>query len=153
MDKLDRMLRALPDEPAAETLGASISQAVLRRHRRRQSIRRAGAAVLATLGIWLLWPGILWMSSNELYVSGTSWLMGGLDFLNYESMDALSRLWNGALSAQGAIGSTLAVSVLLGAGLLCCSIFLAVDRASWSNVSRWQRRAGSSTILTSGLHP
>src|SRR5512143_2201687 len=124
MDELDRMLRALPEEPAPESLAASVSQAVRRRHRRRQMIRRAGAAILAIFGIWLLWPGIVWMSSTELYASGAPWLMGGLDYLNYESMDALTRLWNGALSAQGAIGSTLAVSILLGAVLLCASIFV-----------------------------
>jgi len=153
MDELDRMLRALPEEPVPESLAASVSQGVRRRHRRRQTIRRAAAAILAVLGIWLLWPGIVWMSSNELYASGAPWLMGGLDYLNYESMDALSRLWNGALSAQGAIGSTLGVSILLGAVLLCGSIFVAVDRASWPNVSRRERSARSSTILTSGLHP
>jgi hypothetical protein len=153
MDKLDRMLRALPSDAVPAELASRIGESVRRRHRRGQLARRAGASLLAVLGLWLVWPGIAWMSSTELFASGAPWLTGGLQYLNYESMDALGRLWNGAISAEGAISSTLAISILVGAAFLCCSIFLAVDPVSWRLVPGRYGAAGDSKILSSGLHP
>src|SRR5512147_1053254 len=125
MDRLDRMLHDLPREEEPAGLTESIVLLIRRRHRRGQAVRGAGAALLGALGVWLLWPGILWVLSNELFVSSAPWLTGGLDYLNYETLEALSRVWNGAISMQGAIGSTLAASLVVGAALLCTAIFLA----------------------------
>ena len=153
MDEMDRLLRALPEEGVPDALAARIREAVRRRHQRRLAIRRAAASALAVLGIWLLWPGIAWASSGALFSSGAAWLVDSLQYLNYESADAFGRMWSGTLSAQGAIGSTLAVSILVGALLLCCAIFLAIDPATWLNVPRRTLPARGSTILASGLHP
>ncbi len=152
MDKLDRMLRDLPREDVPPELAVSIGLAVHRRHRRRQLMRRAGAAVLAVLGVWLLWPGLLWLSSNELYASSAPWLTGGLQYLNEESLAMLSRLWNAMFAVQGTISSSVAVSIVVGALLMCGSIFLAIDIASWQPPFRQSKSAASSGMLSSGLH-
>ncbi len=152
MDDLDRMLRDLPDEPIPEALIGSVRAVVRRRHRRQLALRRAAAVLLGTLGVWLLWPAIAWISSGGLYAPGTPWLMGSLDSLGSESLDLLGRVWSGLLSMQGSVGSGLAVSILLGAVFTCCSIFLAVDRASWQPVSESSAGAGRPTMSPSGIH-
>ncbi len=152
MDELDRMLQALPREPIPPELAESVRLAVRRRHRRQLAIRRVAALLLALLGAWWLWPGISWISSGELFASGTPWLMGGLDSLNAESLELLDRLWTGAVSMQGAIGSGVALSILLGALLMCCSIFLAIDRASWQPIPGRAPLSGGHTMSPSGIH-
>src|SRR5512135_2253500 len=127
MDKLDRMLSALPQEEPSPELSARIRLLVHRRHRRRQVARWSGASLFGLAGLWLVWPGILWLSSGMLYAPGTPWLMGSLDYLNRESLDMLNGVWNGAFSAQNAIGSALGLSTWLGALSLCCAIFLVID--------------------------
>jgi hypothetical protein len=111
------------------------------------------AALLGALGVWLLWPGILWILSNGLFASSAAWLTSGLDYLNYETSEALGLLWNGAVSMQGAIGSNLAMSTVIGAGLVCAAIFLAIDPAAWRPIPDQHAAPTQSAILTSGLHP
>ena len=152
MDEMDRMLAALGQDPVPQELVAAVRLEVRRRHRRQLVIRRAAASLLAVVGAWLLWPGLVWVSSNELYSSSAPWLISSLDSLNAESMDLLGRLWNGALSMQGAIGSGLAVSILLGAALLCCSIFLGIDRASWLPNAGQRSMPPTRSISASGVH-
>jgi hypothetical protein len=152
MDEMDRLLSDLPREAVPPELAASVHLAVRRRHRRSLVVRRAAASVLAALGVWLLWPGVAWASANELLAPGTSWLIGGLDSLNAESLDLLGRLWSGTLSLQGAVGSSLGISIVLGALLVCCSIFLAVDRASWQAVSGPRSRPAGRAMSPSGIH-
>jgi hypothetical protein len=152
MDTLDRMLSALPeDEPSAE-LSARIRLLVHRRHRRRQVARWSGASLLGLAGAWLVWPAILWLSSSTLYASGTPWLMGSLDYLNHESLDMLNGFWNGAVSAQDAIGTALGLSTWLGALLLCCAIFLVIDSRAWQPASRPRSHGGTSTMLATSVH-
>ncbi len=152
MDDLDRMLRGLPRAALPPDLAASIREAVRRRHRRQLLMRRIIGAALAAMGLWLLWPALAWMSSGELFASGAPWLMGGLDSLNSESLDLLSRLWNGTVSMQGAVGSGLALSILLGAAFVCCSIFLAIDRAAWLTYpGRGSLQAGPA-LSAPGIH-
>ncbi len=151
MDELDRMLGDLPEEPIPPGLAASVRLAVKRRHRRRIVLRRAGASLLAALGLWLLWPGIAWAASNELFASGAPWLAGSLESLNAESLDLLGRLWSGALTMQGAIGSGLAISILLGALFVCCSIFLAIDRASWQPIPAQPAMSSGHAMSASGI--
>ena len=79
-------------------------------------------------------------------------LMGGLDSLNSESLDLLSRLWNGTVSMQGAVGSGLALSILLGAVFVCCSIFLAIDRAAWQPNPGRPSMQGGRALSASGIH-
>ncbi len=152
MDDLDRMLRGLPRDPVPPDLVASIREAVRRRHRRQLLVRRTIGAALATVGLWLLWPALAWMSSGELFVSGAPWLMGGLNSLNSESLDLLSRLWNGTLSMQGAVGSGLALTILLGAVFVCCSIFLAIDRAAWLPYAGRPSLDGGRAVSASAIH-
>ena len=152
MDKMDRMLRSLPKANPAPDLAARIQAAIHRRHRRRQATRWSGALLLGALGIWLMWPAILWMSSGELYASGASWLLGSLDYFNAESLDMVNRFLNGTFSAQTAVGSAFALSTWLGALLLCCAIFLVMDSRTWQPISGPGSRGGSSTMLSSSVH-
>ncbi len=152
MDDLDRMLDDLPQEPVPPNLAGSVRAAVRRRHRRQLLMRRAVGATLAAMGVWLLWPGLAWISSGELFASGTPWLMGGLDSLNSQSLDLLSRVWNGTVSMQGAVGSDLALSILLGAVFVCCSIFLGIDRAAWQPKPVRRSMQGGRALSASGIH-
>ncbi len=151
-DKLDHMLGTLPVEPPSPGLSARIRGAVHRRHRRRQTLRWAGASLLGLSGLWLVWPGIAWLSSGSLYASSASWVAGSLEYFDSESLDMLSRFLNGAFSAQNAIGSALALSVWLGAFLLCCSIFLVIDSRVWQPVSGPRSHGGNSARLASSVH-
>ncbi len=151
MDKLDRMLRDLPAEEARPDLASSISLSVRRRHHRRQALRRAGAAVMGMLGLWLLWPVLAWLSSSELYTPNASWLTAGIQYLSEESLASAAQLWNSASAAQGTINSGTAVSVLLGAVLVCAAVFLAVDLASWQAPPR-RAASASGGMLAPGLH-
>jgi hypothetical protein len=152
MDRLDRMLGTLPADDPSPDLSARIRRSVRLRHRRRQVVRWTGASVLGLVGVWLLSPGIAWLSSGALYAPGTTWLAGSLDYLNSESLDMLSGFWNGASSAQNAIGSALAFSIWLGAFLLCCSIFLVIDSRVWQPLSGSRSHGGNSTRLASSVH-
>ncbi|HEX8990613.1 MAG TPA: hypothetical protein VF784_02950 [Anaerolineales bacterium] len=152
MDEMDRLLERLPEEGPSPELATTIILAVHRRHRRRQIAREIAASFLGLLGLWLAWPGISWLSSNELFASGTPWLLGGLNYVNGESLDTLNRLWNTAFSAQTAIGSSIALSVWLGALLVCGAIFLALDARSWQPARRPRVHGGGSTMLASSLH-
>ncbi len=152
MDKLDRMLGALPEEDPSPDLPARIRQVVHRRHRRRQAARWTSASLLGLLGLWLVWPSILWLSSGAIYASGTSWLAGSLDYLNSESLDMLSGFWSGMFSAQNTVGSALAVSTWFGALLLCCAIFLVIDSRVWQPVSGPHSHGGTSTMLGTSVH-
>ncbi len=127
MDKMDRMLHALPQDGPSPDLSVMIRAAVHRRHRRRQLVRWTGASLLAAVGLWLISPGIAWVSSGELLAPGTPWLLGSMGYLNYESIEMINSFWNGTFSLQNVIGSSLAFSIWLGALLLCSAIFLAVD--------------------------
>ena len=151
-DDIDRLLRALPKEAPSPALASTIRAAVHRRHRRRRAARRGAASILGLLGLWLVWPGVVWISSGEMYASSTSWLLGGLAYLNSESVHVLDGLWSGVFSVQNAIGSSLALSIWLGAFLLCCAIFLALDSASWQSLSVSKDTRGSSGMLASSLH-
>ncbi len=152
MDKMDRMLRALPQEQPSPELARRIQRSVLQRHRRRQAARLTSASLLALLGLWLTWPGILWLSSGVLSASGTAWLLGSLDYLGSESIDMATRFLNGTLSAPDVVGSSFALSVWLGALLLCCAIFLAIDPRAWQPVPGRGSHGGSSTMLASSVH-
>lgn len=152
MDDMDRILRDLPRDLVPEGLSASVRIAVRRRHRRVLRIRRALASLLAALGLWLLWPALAWVSPSELLAPGTPWLMGAVESLGSESLDLLVRLWTNALSMQGAIGSSLAVSILLGALFVCCSIFLAIDRASWQPAPGQRPMARANAMSPSRFH-
>jgi hypothetical protein len=152
MDKMDRLLRRLPSVSTPDGLAASIGLLVQRRHRRSLLWRRASASVLALLGLWLLWPVLAWLSSGEPYASTAPWLAGSLDYINYGSFDWLTRLWSGASSIQGALGSTLDVPVWLGALLLCCSIFLALDLGSWQPSPLLPSERGDYPISARSLH-
>ncbi len=152
MDDLDRMLGDLPPEPVPPDLVASVRAAVRRRHRRQLLVRRAIGATLAAMGMWLLWPGLAWVLSGELFASGAPWLMGGLDSLNSESLDLLSGLWNSTVSMQGAVGSGLALSILVGAVFVCCSIFLGIDRAAWQPKPVRRSMQGGRALSASGIH-
>lgn len=152
MDKMDRMLGALPQEEPSTDLARRIHRAVQRRHHQRRAARLAGASLLGLLGLWLTWPGILWLASGALNVPGTPWLLGGLDYLGSESLGMVDRFLNSTLSAQNAIGSTFALSIWLGALLLCCAIFLAIDPRAWQPAPGAGPHGGSSTILASSVH-
>ncbi len=152
MDKMDRMLGALPEEDPSPDLSLRIRLMVRRRHRRRQLVRGTASSLLGLVGLWLLWPGLVWLSSGALYVSGASWLFGGLDYFNAESLDMLNRFWNVTFSAQNAIGSNLAVSIWLGALLVCCAIFLVIDSRAWQPVSGPRSHGGTSTAFASSVH-
>ncbi|MGE5072052.1 MAG: hypothetical protein ACM3MF_01375 [Anaerolineae bacterium] len=131
MDKMDRLLRQLPSSSVPEGLAASIRLTVRRRHLRRLVVRRSVASVLGVLGLWMLWPALAWLSSGEPYASTASWLAGGLDYLNYGSLELITRVWSGAASLTGSLGSALEISVWVGALLLCAAIFLLLDLGSW----------------------
>ncbi len=151
MDRMDRMLHALPSEEPSPALAAAILAAVYRRHRRRQALRRSTALVLGLLGLWLVWPGIAALSSSELFASGAPWLMGALNYVNYESFDMVSHLWNSIYSAEGALSASVALSVWIGVFLVCGAIFLAVDGRAWQSTAGGAR-GGSSTMLATSLH-
>ncbi len=149
MDDMDRLLRALPAESPSPELASLIRAAVLRRHRRRLAIRRSIASVCGLLGFWLAWPGLIWLSSGQMYVSSASWLIGGLGYVSTASVDSL---WNAAFSVQDAMGSSLLLSIWLGALLLCCAIFLALDSAAWQPTWPPAARGRTSGMLASSLH-
>lgn len=151
-DKLDHLLGTLPAERPSPDLSARIRGAIHRRHRRQQTIRWTSASFLGLTGLWLVWPGINWLSSGALYASGSSWLAGGLEYFSAESLELPGRVLNGAFSAQNAIGSALAFSIWLGAFLLCCSIFLVIDSRVWQPVSGSRSHGGNSARLASSVH-
>jgi hypothetical protein len=151
-DKLDRMLQALPKANPSPELAARIQRTIHRRHRRRQVTRWGSALALAMLGLWLVWPGVLWLSSGELYASGAPWLLGTVDYLSAESLDMVNGLLNGTLSAQNAVGSTFAFSTWIGALFLCCAIFLAIDARTWQPNAHAGSHRGRSTMLPASLH-
>ena len=152
MDELDGLLSRLPEEGPSAGLAAAITTAVHRRHRRRQAARGIAAAFLGLLGLWLASPGISWLLSNDLFSSGTPWLLGGLTYVNDESLDLVNRLSSTAFSAQTAIGSSIALSVWLGALFVGCAIFLALDARAWQPPGRRRVRGGGSTMLASSVH-
>ncbi len=151
MDRMDRMLHALPSEEPSPELAAAILTSVHRRYRRRQAVRRSAALVLGLLGLWLVWPGLAALSSGELFAPGMPWLMGALNYMNYESFDMVSHLWNSIFSAEGALGASVALSVWIGALLVCGAIFLALDARAWQSTAG-RARGGSSTMLATSLH-
>ncbi len=152
MDRMDRLLRALPGEDPSPDLAGAILVTIHRRFRRRQVARRVGAFLLGLLGLWLVWPGLAWLSSGEIFAPGTSWFMGGLSYVNSGSLDMLNSLWNTIFSAQNAIGSSVAWSTWLGAVLVCCSIFLALDARAWQSPAGPHVHGGRSTMLASSVH-
>ncbi len=152
MDELDRLLGRLPEERPSPDLAAAITLAVHRRHRRRQAARGVAAFFLGLLGLWLAWPGISWLLTNDLFASGTPWLLGGLNSVNDESLDMANRLWNTVFSAQTTLGSSVALSVWLGALLVCGAIFLALDAHSWQPARGSRAHGGDSTMLAASLH-
>ncbi len=152
MDKMDRMLRALPQEESSPDLARRIYRSVQRRRRRRRAARLTSASLLGLIGLWLTWPGILWLASGALSASGTPWLLGSLDYLSSESIDMANRFLNGTLSAPNAVGSAFALSIWLGALLLCCAIFLAIDPRAWQPLPGPGPHGGSSTMVASSAH-
>ena len=152
MDEMDRLLGRLPEEGPSPDLAAAITTAVHRRHRRRQAARGVAASCLGLLGLWLASPGISWLLTNDLFASGTPWLLGSLNSVNDESLDMVNHLWNTAFSAQTSIGSSIAFSVWLGALLVCGAIFLALDARSWQPARRPHAHGGDSTMLAASLH-
>ncbi len=86
MDKMDRMLHALPKANPSPDLAVRIRLSIHRRHRRRQLARWTGASLLGLIGLWLVWPGVLWLSSGDLYASGTPWLLGSLNYFDSASL-------------------------------------------------------------------
>jgi len=152
MDDMDRLLRALPSDEPSPGFAAAIAESVRRRHRRRRTVRRSVAAFLCALGLWLIWPAILWLSSGELYASGAQWLLGGLNSLNAESTEIMVHTWNSVLSAQDALGASVGVSTWLGALLLCSAIFLALDSAPWQPLPTPRRPDPNPSGLSPSLH-
>ncbi len=104
-------------------------------------MREIGAAVLALAGLWQILPALAWLSSNDLYASGASWLVGGLNYLNVEPLQTASQLLNGAASVETLIGSFPGISIWLGAALLCCALLLIMDPRALEMTS--PKRAGS----------
>ncbi len=154
MDKLDRMLQSLPKHSPAPGLAAQIQATVRRRHHRRQRARWAAALVLALAGLWLIAPAVAWLSSSELYASGMPWLLSGVEAWNSESLQMADRLWNGMFTLQNTIGSSLVVSIWIGALLLCLAMFVTLDwRAlqSPSNPLKAARRRDSDILASSLL--
>jgi predicted anti-sigma-YlaC factor YlaD len=133
MDKMDRMLHSLPRHVPAPELAVHIRAVVRRRHRNRRALRWTAAVVLTLSGLWLVSPAALWLSSNEMYASGTPWLASSLEYLNLESVDIFDRLWNGMFSLQNLLGSSLAVSIWVGLLLLCLAMFCAIDGQALQN--------------------
>ncbi len=133
MDKMDKMLHSLPGHVPSPELAAHIQAAIHGRHRRRQALRWTAASVLTLGGVWLISPAAAWLSSNELYSSGAPWLAGSMDYLNLESGQMLDHLWNGMLSFQNLLDSSLVVSVWIGVLLLCLAMFCALDRQAFQN--------------------
>lgn len=152
MDDMDRLLGRLPEESPSPSLAAGIAGAVLRRHRRRRAARGVAGAFLGLLGLWLAWPGVSWLASSELFVSGAPWLAGALNSVNDESLEMVNHLWSSSFSTQTAIAASFAPSVWLGALLVCCAIFLALDPRSWQPARNPPGRRGGSTMLASSLH-
>ncbi len=151
MDRMDRMLHDLPSEGPSPELAAAILATVHRRHRRRQAAQRATALVLGVLGLWLVSPAVAALSSSELFASGAPWLMGALNYMNYESFDMVSHLWNSIFSAEGVLSASVALSVWIGVLLVCGAIFLALDARAWQSTAGGAR-GGSSTMLATSLH-
>ena len=79
MDKMDRMLHSLPGHVPPPELVAHIQAAIHRRHRNRQALHWMMACALTFSYVWLISPAAAWLSSNELYSSGTPWLAGSVD--------------------------------------------------------------------------
>ncbi len=152
MDRMDRLLRDLPQDMPDARLIERVLASVHRRHRRRQIARWSGALVLGLAGLWQILPGLDWLSSSELYASGASWLFAGIDYLNYESLDLANRILSGALSAQNLIGASVPFSSWVGALLLCCAIFLALGSEVWQVPLRPGPGAGKPTMQASSLH-
>lgn len=128
MDKMDRLLHSLPGHIPSPELAANIQSAIRRRHRRRQALRWVTASILTLSGLWLISPAAAWLSSNELFSAGTPWLFGSMDYLNLESVQLMEHLWNDMFSLQNLAGSSLVVSIWIGALLLCIAMFFAIDR-------------------------
>lgn len=152
MDDMDRLLRVLPSDEPSPGFAAAIAESIRRRHRRRRIVRRSAAAFMCVLGLWLIWPAILWLSSVELYVSGAQWLLGGLSSLNAESTEIMARTWNSVLSAQDALNASVGVSIWLGALLLCGAIFLALDPVPWQPLPTPRRPQRNPSGLSPSLH-
>jgi hypothetical protein len=136
MDKMDKMLHSLPGHVASPELAGHIQAAIRRRQRGRHVFRWTAAGVLTLSGLWLISPAAVWLSSNELYSSGAPWLAGSMDYLNLESVQMLDRLWNGMLSFQNLLDSSLVVSVWIGVLLLCLAMFCTIDRQTFQNPLR-----------------
>ena len=95
MDKMDRMLKALPAPDPAPGLIEHIRSTVHRRRRRRQLLRWTAGVVLVLSRFWLRSPApSWWLSSGDLYASAAPWLAGTLDYLNLGSFQMLEGLWN-----------------------------------------------------------
>ena len=153
MDKLDRMLQSLPKHSPAPNLAAQIQATIRRRHHRRQRARWAAASVLALAGLWLIAPAATWLTSDELYASGMPWLFGGVEAWNSELFQVADRLWNGMFALQNTIGSSLAVSIWIGALLLCLAMFVTLDWRVFQSPSDPPKvaRSRDSDILVSSL--
>ena len=136
MDKMDRMLRSLPVHALSPELASNIQASIHHRHLRRRVVRWTAASLLALSGLWLISPAAAWLSSYDLYSSGTPWLIGSADYLSLESVQILDRLWNGMFSLQNMLGSSLAVSIWIGALLLCLAIFCAIDGQAFQTPSQ-----------------
>jgi hypothetical protein len=128
MDKMDQLLHSLPGHVPSPELAAHIQSSIRRRHHRKQALRWTMASVLTIGGLWLISPAAAWLSSSELYSAGTPWLVGIMDYLNLESVQLLEHSWNDLLSLQDLAGSSLVVSIWIGALLLCIAMFFAIDR-------------------------
>ncbi len=133
MDKMDKLLHSLPRHLPSPELALHIQASIRRRHHTRRALRWGAACVLGLSGLWLISPAAAWLSSNELFSSGTPWLAGGVDYLNLESVEMLDRLWNGMFSLQNLLGSSLVVSIWIGTILLCAALFCAIDGQVFQN--------------------
>jgi hypothetical protein len=152
MDKLDRMLQALPNHAPAPELAAQIQATVRRRHQRRQRARWAAASVLGIVGLWLIAPAVAWLSSSNLDASAAPWLLSSWNTINFESIQWMDGLWNGMITLQNSLGSSLAVSMWFGALLLCIAMFLTIDSMGFQGRPQRGRGADNSTTFQASIH-
>jgi hypothetical protein len=127
MDKMVRMLHSLPRHVPSPELAAYIQTSIRRRHRNRQVLRWMSACVLTLSCMSLISPAAAWLSSNELYSAGVTWLIRSVDYLSLESVQMLDHLWNGMFSLQILAGSSLVIFIWIGAFLLSLAMFFAID--------------------------
>ena len=127
MDRMDRMLHSLPRHIPSPELAAHIQASIHRRHRSRQILRWMAACVLTISGMWLISPAAVWFSSTDLYSSGTPWFLSIMNYLGLESVQMFDHLWNGMLALQNQAGTSLVLSIWIGALFLCLGLLFAFD--------------------------